>query len=167
MATTNDTNHAQENARGHLEQISQLHRLSDWAQDDSLPASGLAWSDRARLRELAPWGANLSPHASRGRGRDGLFEAIEQEAQEQPLSVEVRGAWHAPSEQPDEQPDEWKILLTWGGPALRLRGDFGRHGEPTNPAMEYQDWSTPWTLQDTTSEEDEALCWFAGLFLPS
>lgn len=136
--------------------------LAQWAQDESVPACELAWPDRARLRELAPEGDDLSPYAS--RGREGLLEAIEQEAREQPLSIEVRGAWHAPGEQPGEQPDEWRMLLSTGGPALRLRGDFNDHGEPTDPAMEWQDWGTPWTLQDTTSEEDEALCWFAGLF---
>jgi hypothetical protein len=165
MATTNNTNHAQENARGHLEQISQLHRLAEWAQDDSQPASELAWPDRARLRELAPKGDDLSPFAH--RGRDGLLEAIEQEAREQPLSIEVRSAWHTPDEQPDEQLDEWRILLSTGGPALRLRGDFDRHGEPTDPAMEYQDWGTPWIEEDTDGDQQGALCWFAGLFFPS
>jgi hypothetical protein len=159
------TTHAQENARGHLEQIGQLHRLAEWAQDESLPASELAWPDRARLRDLTSKGDDLSPYASRARA--DLLETIEQEAKEQPLSVEVRGAWHAPAEEASEEPEEWRILLSTGGPSLRLRGDFDRHNEPTDPVLEYQDWFTPWIQEETDGEEEEALCWFAGLFFPS
>lgn len=164
-ATLEAPAHAEQNARGHLEEIAQLWRLAEWAQDDE-PAADLAWPDRARLRELTDKGTDLSPFASR-RGRDDLREKIEELAREQALSAEVRDAWRAPGERAEEgeSPEEWRILLTWGGPALRLRGDFNQHGEPCSPVLECQDWGTPWIEQETTSEEDEALSWFAGLLL--
>lgn len=162
MTATTEQGHAQQNARGHLEQFVQLFRLAEWAQDESLPASDLTWPDRARLRDLAPNGDDLSPYAR--SGRDGLLEAIEREAREQPLSIEVRGGWYAPGETPDKTPVEWCILLSTGGPALRLHGDFNHYGEAADPVLEFQDWGTPWTEQETDGEEQAALCWFAGLF---
>ena len=76
---------------------------------------------------------------------------------EHPLSVEVRGDWHAPNEEQGKAA-EFRILLGTGGPAVRIRGQLDGNGEPKDAHIEYQDWFTPWELlTDTTDAEDEAL----------
>ena len=73
---------------------------------------------------------------------DAAREAI----QEHPLSIQVRGPWHTTDLQYEPfAPVEYEILLCTGGPACRIRGTLGNHGEPESATLEYQDWGTPWT----------------------
>lgn len=69
---------------------------------------------------------------------DEARERIEEDA----LSVEVRSGWYTPGDTPE--PEEFAILLCTGGPAVRIRGKLGAHGEPERAWIEYQDWFTPW-----------------------
>jgi len=43
-----------------------------------------------------------------------------------------------------EQPDEYELLLTTGGPALRIWGTLNEHCEPERAELQMQDWGTPW-----------------------
>ena len=70
-------------------------------------------------------------------------EAAQQSIQEAPLSVQVRSDWHFPGEQPEAV--EYQILLSCGGPSLRITGQLGEYGEASTADLEYQDWGTPWT----------------------
>ena len=70
-------------------------------------------------------------------------DAARDRLQEGPLSVEVRSGWYALGG--DSTPEEFNILLSTGGPALRLMGDLDEHGEPIRAYLQYQDWGTPWT----------------------
>ena len=63
---------------------------------------------------------------------------------EAPLSVEVRSGWYSLGEA-DPEPAEYQILLSWGGPSVRITGRLGAHDEPETADLEYQDWGTPWT----------------------
>ena len=72
-------------------------------------------------------------------GCDDAQEAI----QEAPLSVQVRSDWYNPGTEPEAV--EYQILLSYGGPSLRITGQLGAHGEAGTAHMEYQDWGTPWT----------------------
>lgn len=65
-----------------------------------------------------------------------------QRIQDDPLSIEVRSGWHAIGE--DAEDAEFCILLTTGGPALRIIGEL-RDGEPHRAWIEDQDWGTLWT----------------------
>lgn len=158
--TTTEQNHAQQNAAAHVETIAALYAIREWADTDE-PASELPWEARRMLRELTDRGDDLSPC---GDDRSGLRERVETEAREQALSVETRGPWLSLGETA-EGPDEWRILLSTGGPALRLCGEFDRWGNASNPVLQWQDWGTPWTDHPTTSGEDEALSWFASLLV--
>jgi len=84
-------------------------------------------------------------------------EAAQTRIEEDPLSVEVRGDWHAPGGE-GAKPSEFMILLCTGGPAVRIRGELDRYSEPEKPRIEYQDWFTPWReLPVATDEGNDAL----------
>jgi hypothetical protein len=84
--------------------------------------------------------------------------------QNEALSVEVKTDWYAVGDE-DTKPTQYRVLLTWGGPALQLTGDLDEHGQPENARLEWQDWGTQWTeYRDTTDEDDKALMTFAQQF---
>lgn len=71
------------------------------------------------------------------------YETIREEILESPLSLEVRSGWCALGS--ELSPEEFCILLSTGGPALRIVGDLGLFNCPEHSRMEWQDWGTPWT----------------------
>ena len=74
---------------------------------------------------------------------DETYDVIREEIQQAPLSLQVRSDWEELGT--DLEPGELCILLSTGGPALRIVGDLGRFNCPKDCRMEYQDWGTPWT----------------------
>ena len=103
--------------------------------------------------------------------KDQLFEKInDYDAQDQlresvlnsALSVEFRSGWYS-SLDDELVPEEFKILLTWGGPALRIIGELDNYG-PINPKLQFQDWGTPWTDLEITDSQQDALNWFCNCF---
>jgi len=94
--------------------------------------------------------------------RSELNEAVFNHAYEIPLSVLVRNGWHVPGESGDTEPEEYEILLSTGGPAVRLHGYFGANDNIRSIDLEVQEWFTPWT--EVPSSDSEALEWFAALF---
>lgn len=70
-------------------------------------------------------------------------EEAEREIHETPLSVEVRSDWHTPGGTATLA--EYRILLSWGGPASQITGELDENGEPENARFEFQDWGKPWT----------------------
>lgn len=74
---------------------------------------------------------------------DEAYETVREEILESPLCLSVRSDW-APLGGALE-PAEFCILLSTGGPALRIVGTLGRFGCPENSRMQHQDWGTPWT----------------------
>ena len=89
---------------------------------------------------------------------DGWRERI----QECPLSIQVRTGWRTPGEKAEDE--EFNILLSTGGPALRIVGDLGKYNSPENPRLQFQDWGTPWTEYATDADQDEALEKFCAQF---
>lgn len=87
-------------------------------------------------------------------------DAARERIMEAPLSVQVRSGWGNPGD--PMQAEEFEILLSTGGPALRIRGELDEHQEPTRAWLEYQDWGTPWT-QYFKVEQDTLLA-FARCF---
>ena len=94
---------------------------------------------------------------------DETADAIRERMQEEPLSIQIRDGWRNPGEK--GEPDEYTILLSTGGPALRIWGELTEHCEPdSDPRLQWQDWGTPWTDFRLTSEERDALASYARLF---
>ena len=89
-------------------------------------------------------------------------EEIKENILNSALSVEFRSGW---TSNPNElEIEEFKILLTWGGPALRVIGELNQYKEPENIKMQYQDWGTFWTDFEITENQQEALDWFCNCF---
>ena len=90
------------------------------------------------------------------------IEQIKESILNSALSVEFRSGW---TSNPNElEIEEFKILLTWGGPALRVIGDLNQYKELENIKMQFQDWGTCWTDFEITENQQEALNWFCNCF---
>ncbi|MEQ8849245.1 hypothetical protein [Botrimarina sp.] len=78
-----------------------------------------------------------------------------QRISEDPLSLRIfgeyaSGAWCATS---------YEILLTTGGPAVRIVGELDSYGEAESARLEVQDWGEPWTeYADADSDTPLAYC---------
>ena len=134
--TKTETNHAEQNAQAWAEIIKNTIAAMEKAEDerDETTCDG-------------------ETHDA-----DGWREHI----QEIPLSIQVRAGWHNPGEKAED--DEFEIMLSTGGPALRIVGDLGKYNQPESPRLQYQDWGTPWTDYVTDGDEDEALEKFCAQF---
>jgi len=94
-------------------------------------------------------------------------DQVRERMTESALSVLVREAWHEPGKA--EKPVEYEILLTTGGPGLRVWGELSECGEPVSADLEMQDWGVPWRKAWPWESADEteakaAVQWFASLF---
>ena len=94
--------------------------------------------------------------------QDELRESVLNSA----LSVEFRSGWYSSLDE-ETKPEEFKILLSWGGPALRIIGELDDYG-PVNPKLQFQDWGTPWTdlndIWELNQNQQDALNWFCNCF---
>ena len=127
--TTTKTNHALNNAIGHIESM-----VDDFKKDQQLQES----NDYNQQHEL----------------RESVLNSA--------LSVEFRSGWYSLGEN-ELIAKEFRILLSWGGPALRIIGELDDYG-PVNPKLQYQDWGTPWTDIEITEDQQDALNWFCNCF---
>jgi hypothetical protein len=104
-----------------------------------------------RLRDLC----NASDHYD-------WADAIQQQIDEMPLSVLVRSDWHAPGDV--GAAGEYEILLSTGGPAVRITGWLTSYKEPDDAFLQCQDWGTPWQPVALDHETQLALQNFAHNF---
>jgi hypothetical protein len=88
--------------------------------------------------------------------RENLILHINEDA----LSVRVRDDWYTPGMDGENVPLDYEILLTWGGPALRIVGKLDHYGQPESAVLEFQDWGIPWTpVHENGPLVDYARCW--------
>ena len=149
---------AEQNGRGWIETIAAAYEAHQFC------AAGfhtLSQQGRDLSREAK---ACLKEHGYDGTNHAAVAEGIEEAMREAPLSLAVRTGWHAPGWDGLMPPEEFQILLSTGGPALRLVGELD-DAEPARCWLEIQDWDTPWTPFHCQHEyEINAKHWFAGLF---
>lgn len=141
---TTENQHAIENAQAWLENIVTMVKRFEHAND----GEGCEPNVAAHQAAADMLGISMEEF----HDADAAREAIQESA----LSVEVRTPWMQVGRRPeiDGVPfAEYKILLTTGGPALRLVGELDQYGEPETARLEYQDWGTPWTQMFTYEEE--------------
>ena len=73
------------------------------------------------------------------------YYRTQSEIEQSVLEVSVRSGWCPPGTK-DFKPAEYCIvLLSTGGPAVRIVGELSEHFEPTSARLEIQDWFIPWT----------------------
>lgn len=84
-------------------------------------------------------------------------EDAETRIQEDALSLQFRSGWVSSRE--EMEPEEFELLLTTGGPAVRIIGEI-RDGQAHHPVLQVQDWGTPWTdyCEEGVSGVLEAYC---------
>jgi hypothetical protein len=82
---------------------------------------------RAWLANMAETIAALA--SAEESGDDGAGDEARDRITESPLSVLVRDGWRVPGAD-RETAEEYEILLSTGGPALRIFGKLSDYGEP-------------------------------------
>jgi len=90
------------------------------------------------------------------------MDAAVEEIYESPLSFEVRSDWETSGK--DLVPMNYRLLMTTGGPAVKIAGSLNKGDIPETAELEYQDWGTPWTTYPLNSEELQAILEFAQYF---
>jgi len=159
--TTKDQKRAQSQAKAQLESIVSMVERLEHCQDCT--GEGCELSTREIFAGLNLCYKEGDQASEEDREQYHNEDEARQAIDEDPLSVQVRSAWHTPGE--DSSPTEYEILLCTGGPAARIRGEINQYNEPETAQIEYQDWFTPWErYSDTSSEEDEALLTYARQF---
>lgn len=84
-------------------------------------------------------------------------------AQESALSIELRSCWYAPGS--DASPQEFRILLTYGGPRCEIIGGIDLNGEAEAPRLYASEMGVGrFEIVPADDEEREALEWFCSLF---
>ena len=132
--TTTKTNHALNNAIGHIESMVEYYETGSYIESLNVTTN----EDEEKLEEI----------------RESIINSA--------LSVEFRSGWYL-SPEDETKAEEFRILLSTGGPALRIIGELDDYG-PVNPKLQYQDWGTPWTDYEITKDQQEALNWFCNCF---
>ena len=147
------------NAQAHLATIRNWMFRKDHIQECDGEECELTWEEIfAGLDRWPPANDDITEARQEYHDEDDLNESLDQD----PLSVLVRSGWEP---NPDEwSPAEYEILLTTGGPALRIRGELDVLAEPISARLQYQDWGTPWTELVTDASGYEALRQYAKRF---
>lgn len=143
--------HAEQNAEAWVDSIAAAHEAYGFCAEEG--------EGRLLSREAK---AILKEHGYDGTNHDTVAEWIEDAMREAPLSVEVRSGWHCPGEGASMEPDEYRILLSTGGPALRITGSLNSWCEPADAELQHQDWGTGWI--EWRQVDYYSLLWFASLF---
>jgi len=90
------------------------------------------------------------------------MDATVEEIYESPLSFEVRSDWETSGK--DLVPMNYRLLMTTGGPAVKITGSLNKEGIPETADIEYQDWGTPWTEYLLDGQQQKAVLEFAQHF---
>ena len=153
-----ENNHAEQNARAHLESIIAMmdrnQHIEECDGNDCELSAKEIYHGLGQL--LDPKGPTPEERACYHDQDD-----LDRQVHEDPLSIEIRSGWASVGE--TLEPEEFKLLLTTGGPACRIIGELNEAHEPTKARIQYQDWGTPWEdLQ--TAEGDQELLAYASFF---
>ena len=137
MKTTTKENHALQNAISTMETMVENFKTGSYIEQSNVTTQ----DQEEQLEEI----------------RESIINSA--------LSVEFRNGWYSDLYHLKgvTEPIEFKILLSWGGPALRVIGELDDYG-PVNPKLQYQDWGTLWTDFEITEDQQDALNWFCNCF---
>ena len=135
--TTKKENHALNNAIGHLKEMVENYEIGSYIESLNVTTN----EDEEKLEEI----------------RESILNSA--------LSVEFRNGWYSDLYHLKgvTEPIEFKILLSWGGPSLRIIGEI-EENFAVNPRLQFQDWGTLWTDLEITDSQQDALNWFCNCF---
>lgn len=159
--TTKETNHAIDNAKGWLASIRDMVAA---LEPEECAACG-RWHRDAVEPGIVESGdkQEVCEDEAAGDTEDEARDTARQRIEESVLSVLVRGDWHGVGDDDaGREPVEAEILLTTGGPALRLMVEL-EDRQPRRAYLQWQDWGTPWT-DFVESGTRDALLAFASVF---
>ena len=135
-----EPNSALDNAKGWAEAISEtvVALRCDYDRLEELTGTDIEELSDEDKEELT----RLQDEAGDVGSWDEAITRIEESA----LSIEVRSGWTAPGD--PLEAEEFQIVLTMGGPALRIVGEL-MQGQvsmcsPDSLGLEYRDWGTGW-----------------------
>ena len=134
MYQTTKTNHALNNAISHIESMVEDYEICSYIEQSNPTTT----EQEKKLEET----------------KESILNSA--------LSVEFRSGWYS-SLDDELVPEEFKILLSWGGPSLRIIGEI-EENFAVNPKLQYQDWGTLWTDLEITEDQQDALNWFCNCF---
>jgi hypothetical protein len=142
--------------------------MSEAVEDKLAHAKSNAKGWYANIREMV----NALIEAERTEAEETTWEGdpvdeARTAIEESVLSVRVRDGWRSPGLKHDAEPEEFEILLSTGGPALRIYGRLNEHDEPVDCELQLQDWFTPWTRwipDDASADFHDYLDRFARIF---
>lgn len=167
MATKDETNHAVENGKGWYQNILDLLERLEQAQAQEGIECGECGGYGVIYGGQTGDGEDEECPVCDGMGTitpDFTEDDVIQEIHESPLSVQVRGGWHSPGDPEGTEPEEYEVLLSTGGPALRIVGRLGRFCLPETAELQWQDWFKPWTPCYVTDDQEEVLLRFVSHF---
>ena len=119
--------------------------FEDWLQDQ-------LDSNQSTFEDSITEYLELKAQAGEWSDRDDVQEDI----QEDPLSIEVRSGWADVGE--TLTPEEFRIVLCTGGPHVEILGELDEHGEPARVRVLYCDWSESGELYDFDHEAVLTYC---------
>ncbi len=160
-AQAEEKNHAIDNAKGWMQTILEDAAAleMDWERFGELKDTDEEDLDDEEKEELAELKKTATIDGEEFENADDVRERIE----ERPLSIQVRSGWYSPGDD-SGSPEEFEILLSTGGPALRIMGDLDEYGQPTRAYMQWQDWGTPWTDYYESGTSDALLTWVSVFY---
>jgi hypothetical protein len=114
-----------------------LEQLTDDRDGHDEEDEGATWSEL--YPDDAEELAELEETAGDCEGEEDARTRLDQD----PLEITFRSGWCSSRNNLDAE--EFSILLTTGGPAVRIRGELDIDGDVYRAWLEVSDWGQPWT----------------------
>lgn len=143
--------HARQNAEGWLGSIQEMvARLEHASECDDPECGNVTRESQIAVGVASEYEDGLEDYHDADAAREAIEESV--------LSVMVNGSW-TPGATPEAT--GYEILLSTGGPALRIVGTLRNYGQPADARLEMQDWGTRW---ETYCYDEPSVLKFASQF---
>lgn len=165
--TTATKTHAQTNAEAWMETILSLWDASKWCDDLRSTAKGLHSETREILEDAGAIFDDADQLTDDSYPWTVIYEHVLDRARESALSCEFRSGWHVFTDFMGQELEasEFRIVLTFGGPHLEIRGDVNAYNAAENPELIYSEMGMEPTRLWLSGVQRTALEWFALQFV--
>ena len=166
--TTATKTHAQTNAEAWSETILNHWDAFRWADDLRSTASGLHSETRQILEDAGAIFGDDDQLTDDSYPCTVIGSHVLDRVQELALSVELRSEWMTMDQfhrTEDLEAGAFRIVLTYGGPHLEIRGEVDACGSAQNPRLLYSEMGQPEAELRLSGAAYYALEWFALQFV--